>query len=91
MCDWAVSMMKTKEGKITPITKDQVTAMLKSITLLLKRIMAIIVCMLRIWQKLIIWAKAFPTNNTMQHSFAIILTTRITLQRRKLSVISSQT
>lgn len=36
MCDWAISMMKTKEGKITPITKDQVTAMLKSITLLLK-------------------------------------------------------
>lgn len=37
MCDWAISMMKTKEGKITPITKDQVTAMLKKYNITLEK------------------------------------------------------
>lgn len=37
MGDWAVSMMKTKEGKITPITKDQVTAMLKKYNITLEK------------------------------------------------------
>lgn len=28
MCDWAVSMMETKEGKITPIPKEKVDELL---------------------------------------------------------------
>lgn len=91
MCDWAISMMKTKEGKITPITKDQVTAMLKKYNITLERIMVIIVCMLQIWQRLITLGKVFQMSNTLQPLSAIILMTQIILQRRKLSVISSQT
>ena len=33
MCDWAVSMMETKEGKITPIPKEKVDELLKSTVL----------------------------------------------------------
>ena len=29
MCEWAVSKMKTKSGKITPMTKEDVEALLK--------------------------------------------------------------
>ena len=87
MCDWAISMMKTKEGKITPITKDQVTAMLKKYNITLEKDNGYN-C---VWQRLITLGKVFQMSNTLQPLSAIILMTQIILQRRKLSVISSQT
>mgnify|MGYP000165823600 FL=1 len=36
MCDWAVSMMETKEGKITPIPKEKVDELLKKYSITLK-------------------------------------------------------
>ena len=37
MCDWAVSMMKTKEGKITPITKEKLDELLKRYNVTLEK------------------------------------------------------
>ncbi len=37
MCDWAVSMMKTKDGKITPISKEKVDELLNKYNISLEK------------------------------------------------------
>ena len=37
MCQWAVSMMKTKEGNITPITKEKLDELLKRYNVTLEK------------------------------------------------------
>ena len=54
MCDFAVSMMKTKEGKITPIPKEKYDELLKLYGIELEKIMVIMGCMFYTWLKQII-------------------------------------
>lgn len=54
MCDFAVSMMKTKEGKITPIPKEKYDELLKRYGVELEKIMVIMGCMFCTWLRRII-------------------------------------
>ena len=91
MCDWAVSMMKTKEGKITPITKDQVTAMLKKYNITLEKDNGYNSVYVANMAKADYLGKSIPNEQYHATFIRDYIDDPVTLQRRKLSVISSQT